>query len=425
MKGINVNIIFGIILLMLTATGQQLIDARGTAMAFSNSAATRGLESAGLNPATLALPHWAHFELNLLSMNVSVANNSFNQGLYNRYFTTGDSLSGEDKTALLNAIPAAGLEGRFAARVNTLAFYLPNFSLSLTGIGNGSVNLPKEIAELALMGNDDLGRVYDFSQADAVGWGGLAVQVGFAKRFDFQEDGLFDLMTVGVTGKYLSGLGYFEVMRSQAQFYNADETNLAFRLDGEFEARSARGGSGVAMDIGMVMHKNNKLSVSLAILNTFGSIRWNAQTEAMLYSIHADSLTLSSNGVEDSLIVTRDSSYAIGEFSTRLPLVFDVGVAYYPLKPLLLTAAIEKSFSDNLGGSKAFRLAMGMELNILPFLPLRSGISLGGINGTSVAFGMGLNLHFWYLDVAMVNHGGLSSGSSRGMTLAMTTRFRF
>ncbi len=418
-------IVITLLLVLGRGYSQQLIDARGTGMAFSNSAATVGLEQVGLNPATLALPHWAHFELNIFSANLSVTNNSFNRGLYDRYFTTGDTLTSNDKTTLLNSIPTAGLQGRLAARVNTLAVYMPNFSLSLTGIGNGRVNLPREIAELAFLGNDEPGRVYDFSSTDAAGWGGMAIQAGYAKRFMLQNNRWFDMMAIGVTAKYLAGLGYFEVMKSRGTLQNGEMTNPFLKFDGEIEARSARGGSGWAMDLGIVLNKTNQFTFSLALLNPLGHIRWQSQTEMRHYAFHTDSLALSTNGIADSLTVSEDTTYVIDAFSTRMPTVLDVGAAYRANRSLLLTLEMEQGVSNSMGGNKALRVAMGAEFTLLPFLPLRSGISLGGNDGFSFAFGSGLNLHFWYVDVGVVNHGGFSARSSRGLTLAMTTRFRF
>ncbi|MCB0298808.1 MAG: hypothetical protein KDE52_02055, partial [Calditrichaeota bacterium] len=87
---------------------QQVIDARGAGMAFSNAADTRGLEQAGANPATLALRHAFNFEFNLLSGSVGLSNNGLSKGLYNQYFTTGDSLSNSDKSNILNSIPNSG-----------------------------------------------------------------------------------------------------------------------------------------------------------------------------------------------------------------------------------------------------------------------------------------------------------------------------
>ncbi len=426
MSGYRFGIIVSTVLVFFgSGLSQQLIDARGTAMGFSNSAATVGLEQVGLNPATLALPHWARFELNLFSANLSVTNNSINRGLYDRYFTTGDSLNSDDKATLLNSIPALGLQGRFAARINTLAVYMPNFSLSLTGIGSGRVNLPREIAELAFLGNNEPGKVYDFSNTDAAGWGGMAIQVGFAKRFMLRNNRWFDMMAIGITGKYLAGLGYFEVMQSRGTLQNGDTSDPFIKFDGEVEARSARGGSGWAMDLGVLLHKTNQFTFSLALLNPLGNIRWQSQTEMRKYTFRTDSLALSTNGFADSVTVSEDTSYAIEGFSTRMPSVLDVGAAYQATKFFLLTAEMEQGVSNSMGGNKTFRFAMGMEFTLLPFLPLRSGVSLGGNNGFSFAFGAGLNLHFWYLDVGVVNHGGLSASASRGLTLAMTTRFRF
>ncbi|RMG27115.1 MAG: hypothetical protein D6732_20520, partial [Methanobacteriota archaeon] len=396
-----------------------------TAMAFSNSADTRGLEQVGLNPATLSLPHFASFEFNLFSLNATLSNNSLNQGIYNQYFTTGNQLTADDKQNLLAAIPTNGLRGDFSTRLNTLAFYVPGFSLSLTATGSGYVNLPREVAQLLLEGNDELGKVYDFSTADAAGWGGLAIQFGVSQEFSLAENKWFDFFAIGATTKYLAGLAYFEIMNTTGHLYNADFNNPNLRFDGQFSARTARGGSGFGLDLGILLHKEKKLSVSMALLNALGSIRWTNQTELLQLKVHSEDLSLNSGNFSDSLIVTEDTSFTIGSFNSRLPLVFDAGVAYRPLKSLLLTAEVEKEFSEPIGDPVGFRTALGMEISWLSFLPLRSGISLGGRDGLSIGFGFGLNLHYWFVDVGVVSHGGFMGNSTRGMTLAVTSRFRF
>lgn len=422
------RIIFILSLILLSfqwLAAQQNIDARGTGMAFSNAADTRGLEGVGLNPATLALKSRTTFEFNLLSINASVSNNSLSKGLYDRYFTGGDSLSEADKSTLLQAVPGSGIHGNFAARVNTFALYLPNFSLALTGLGSGSVNLPREFVELSLYGNQELGRTYDFSNVDGVGWGGAAASVGFAVPFRFPEGSGFKLLSLGLGAKYISGLGYFEVINSQGRFQNVGFDNHSLQLDGVVEARTARGGSGYSFDLGLVAQTNEKWAFSLALLNGVSKVKWNNDTKSVLYSVQSDSLALSSEGFDDSLLVTRDTTHAISAFDTRLPAVVDLGVAYRVYKRLLFTAEFEKGLSLTMGGITQPRMAFGMEFTGIPFLPIRTGVSSGGGKGLSFALGSGLDFKFWYVDVALVNHGGIDAGKARGITASATTRFRF
>ncbi|RMI01341.1 MAG: hypothetical protein D6681_10900, partial [Calditrichaeota bacterium] len=252
MKGFSIFVLIWLGVLFLTggfAEGQQLIDARSTGMAFSNAADARGLEQVGLNPAVLALPHRAKFEFNLFSVNVGAVNNSFSRAFYDRYLTTGDSLTAADKNNILSAVPASGLRSDVFARVNTFAFSLPRFSLALTGMGNAYFTLPKELIELSLNGNDQPGREYDFSTLGGVGWGGLSASLSMGFRLPLRHD-LIDLAAVGFSARYLVGLAYFEVIESRGRFSNASLAHPYLQLDGEFSARTAQGGTGLGADLG-------------------------------------------------------------------------------------------------------------------------------------------------------------------------------
>ncbi len=407
------------------ALAQQVFDARGVGMAFSNSADTRGLEQVGMNPATLALKHPFNFELNILSANVGVYNNSLSKGLYDQYFTTGAVLTSTDKRSILQAIPASGLRGQAALRANTFAVYMPKFSLALTGMGDGFFNLPREIFELGLYGNDESGRVYDFSTADASGWGGAAISLGLGFPVRFLRGGMFDFAAIGMTSKYIIGLQYAEVERAEGQFHNLSQTNSLIRFQGVMDARRATRGSGFGFDVGLVLQSRQKLNVSIAMLNALGNVNWNGGTERTIYSVRSESFAISSDGVEDSVVVSEDSTYAIDPFRTRLPAVLDVGVAYRFTRHLLFSAEVEQRLNHSMGTVKSSRIAIGTEFTAIPLLPLRGGISLGGPRGFSTALGLGLNLKYWFVDLGIVNHGGFSSGKAKGLTLAATSRFRF
>lgn len=415
-------------LLMVFCSGafaQETFDARSVSMANSNVADAVGLEQIGRNPATLALPSGPNFEFNLMSAHVTAYNNSFNRDLYDRYFTSGETLSESDKQTLLDAIPGSGLQGRGTAGAKTLAFYMPRFSLALSAVGNGSAVVPRELAELALNGNSELGKAYDLSNVEGCGWGGLSLSSAYAHPIYLTGDHYFNFYSIGVSGKYISGLGYYEVVNSRGTFQNVDAAGNGMQLDGIVEARSARGGSGFAGDLGFLTRSaDQKLTISAHFSNVIGSINWNKESESRSYSIHADSLAVGGDDL-DSLLVDEESSEEIAAFSSRLPFVVDVGVAYQAHRFILVTAEYAKAFQSAMGYSAASRLAMGFESRIVPFLPIRGGLAFGGGQGTSFSVGTGIDLKFWFVDVGLMNHGGISGSSTQGLTLAATTRFRF
>lgn len=412
-----------------TARAQQGVDARSSAMGFSNSAATRGMEHFGLNPAALALPMDFEFEFNLISANVTARNNSFNKGQYDRYFTKGDTLSEKDKQDILNSIPDGGVRVDGLARVNTIGVYMKYFSFSVFGVGASFAKMPEDLPLLLFEGNVDEGRVYQIGDINADGWGGIGLQVSGAYPVYTGADPRHNLVALGATLKYIGGLGTFKIIEAEGHLYNfssLDNQNYA-RIDQNFKARSAEGGSGLGLDFGGIAVINEKWTAGVTISNLFGTIKWKKNPQMQLVSVVSDSFALSSDLIEtpDTIIVTTDTSYAIEPFSTRLPAVLDVGVAYRANSDFLVTAEWEQGLSESMAGSKRARLAVGVEYSKIPLLPLRAGISFSGRIGTSYALGFGLDLKNWILDLAYMGHGSILPGSARGITLGLTTRLRF
>ena len=413
------------VLLCVTFSPAQLsFDARSAAMAYSNGADLQGLEQIGGNPATLALYRPFNFELNLLSLNVSFFNNSFTKSFYDRYFTTGDTLTESDINDILNTIPSNGIKAYSILRFNTLALYARNFSLSLEIVGDGFFYYPhSDVFELIFRGNSDLGRQYSLGDLQGNFWGGLAANLAFAfpLKIKFLEDHDFTFFAAGMALKYLAGLGYVELLHTSGTLDNQAD-GLSIHADGQ--ARSSRGGKGFTLDVGFIAQRGETWTFSLALLNPIGSIRWTKQNEKFLFSMEANKLSFPDR-LADTLITHTDTSYAIDAFSTHLPAVLDMAVAYQWKPSLLVTGEYEQGLNRSMGGTTTPRFAVGIEYKPLPILPLRAGLSMGGKTRFALALGSGLNLKFWYLDVAMVNHGGLLPSHSEGFSLALTSRFRF
>ena len=432
-KKLTAEIVFlGIAFLCIwpeSVLSQQIIDARGTGMAFSNASDTRGLEQVGLNPATLALRNSFRFEFNIISANASIRNNSFNKHQYDKYFTTGRFLNESDKNDILNSIPDGGIRGDISARANSLGFYMPFFSLSVVGLGGGFVKLPEDLPDLIFNGNSEQGKEYKIGDVKGNGWGGVGILVSGAYPVFKGDKYWWNNVSVGATFKYIIGLGVFEILNSDGKFVNFDQSQDRYyaTIDQKLEARIAEGGKGIGFDFGVITKFQEKWTFGITFLNAIGSVKWSSNTKKQLLSVIADSLAISDTFVEtpDSVIVDTDTSYAIGDFSTSLPKVLDLSAAYQWLPFLMVTAEYEQGLSESMAGSKHPRFALGAEYTQLPVLPLRTGISLGGRFGTSIAFGFGVNVKNWILDIAYIGYGGIFPGSLKGMTLAATTRLRF
>ncbi|MFQ5585022.1 MAG: DUF5723 family protein, partial [Calditrichia bacterium] len=266
----------------------------------------------------------------------------------------------------------------------------------------------------------------DFSNTDGTGWGGLSAQVSFAIPITVSGNSIIDFMALGITGKYIAGLKYYEMMESSGRFQNVDYNIDRLSVNMFAKARKADGGAGFGVDFGGIIQAfNNKLVLSVTALNAFGKVKWDKRTEMIEGSLKSNGIQLTTGGFNEEMLIAKDSTYAIEGFETPLPFILDVGVAYRLLRPILLTAEYEHVFHKRMGLHKTSRYAFGMELKIIPFLPLRGGISYKQNSSFAVAAGIGLNLSFWYVDVAVINHGGFNLDQAKGLTLAVTTRLRF
>ena len=406
------------------AIAQKAIDARAAGMAFSNAADTRGVESAGSNPATLGLKNDFRLEFNLFSAVASISNNSFSKSQYDRYFTTGDLLSDGDIDDILNAIPASGLRADGQARLNSLSIYLPNFSFSVFGVGDAKLNIPKSALELPLQGNNELGRVYSFDEADGADWAGMGISVSGAQSIRWKRLP-FDDIILGATLTYYRGFVFDEIESADGQLRNFDlNSNPYISLDGELSLLSANGGSGVSLNFGGLAVVNEKITVGLAFFNAISQMNWNTDAERRVLAIHADSISLPFN-LEDDRIVDTENVFPLNSFSTRLPAVMDWSVAYSPQPDVTLTAEWEQGLTAQMSGTRRARVAIGGEYRGIPVLPLRAGFTVGGKMGLSLAIGGGIDLGNWYLDIAYLNHRKLIPGDFKGMGLALTSRLRF
>ncbi len=421
---------YAIILLPIggvSAFGQQVLDARAAGMAFSNGADTRGLQSVGLNPATLALPTPFRMEFNLFSLTVAVNNNSFTKSQYDRFFTTGNLLTRQDIDEILEAIPDGGLRADGTARVNTLSFFLPNFSLSLVGVGAGKARVPKTVFELPLRGNGEQpGRIYRFDDTEGSDWLGIGIFASGAYGFHPGENSPMDHLAVGLSLKYYSGLRFDHIERARGELRNFDNANNHpyIHIDGSAELISSRGGSGLGVDVGVIGSFEQRLALGITVLNIASTMSWGSQSERRLVSIQGDSLNLPER-VSESLITDTDTSFSISSFATQLPVVMDFALAYHPGKHTTITAEYEQGLNDQMGGTRQPRVGVGMEFRGVPAIPLRTGFTFGGKSGPSFAFGAGLHLKNWYLDVAYLNHGRIIPDDYRGIGLAITSRLRF
>jgi hypothetical protein len=365
----------------------------------------------------LALPRSKKIELNLVGLNLNIANSSLSIDNYKRYWTEsghGGAWSEGEIDEILNLIPSDGLDIAGDVNANALGLAVAHFGLSFQAIGKALGVIPKEPVELFLKGN--LRDNYLFNALDGEGFS--AVKISIAGSHPLKVKKYFESLAVGMNFNYYRGLAVFEVLESDGFFHTAsDYIHAKMNVTG----RKGEGGIGYGFDLGVGGSINKQWSVSLAIKNVFADITWHTNTEEIVYSFELDSSQYAQK--DDADTEATDTTYAIDQFRTSLPTVFHIGFAYQLSPKLLLSLDLEQASHNKLGYSDQGLLAIGAQYSPLSFLPLRGGMSFGGKWGYKFGLGFGLHFGVFHFDIAYSMHRALWPTVSRGFSTAVNLKF--
>jgi hypothetical protein len=414
---------------------------RGLGMARTSVAASRGLDAVGINPANLALPDDGTVTLSLLPVGVGVGSDFLTYGLYNKFFTGVESptgrvarnLSESDKQELLRAFP--GGIGRIGADAEVRPVGLAirfdgfaTFALTATERVAATALVPSSYAKFLLEGMTP-GSAYDFSgAAGAAAWTReYALSAGFA----LPDVPWFQSWSAGLSIKLVHGFGYAAITRDNTWLSagsdgvldaNVDLAGVSSQADLEGSPFPAPAGSGIGVDIGVSAELNEFLIAGISVTD-IGSLRWDGEVREVygLGRMHLDDPM--NNAQRDSLEhAVTGSTRPGGAFTVGLPTTLRMGVQVelenIPwVKKILwgeMTAACDyrQGFSDFPGSSRVGRLSLGLEYRPWQFLPIRTGVALGGEDHFNFALGFGLRFWVFRLDVASDNIGWLFSHDS-------------
>jgi hypothetical protein len=182
-------------------------------------------------------------------------------------------------------------------------------------------------------------------------------------------------------------------------------------------------GTGTGFDIGITGTLLSEIQLALSITN-IGKITWDKN---IIESYGGDSINIDNPftqfaGQNDTLLTAIKGKNRPGaSFTTSLPTALRVGMMmeaknipglkFLPGK-LLLAFDYLQGFNESLGNTKKPRVSLGMEYRIIPLIPLRTGLSLGGGDIPRWAFGFGIDAYVFSFDLATDNFGFLFSGKN-------------
>jgi hypothetical protein len=417
---------------LLTAGGDKF-SPRTVAMGRSFVAASRGLDAVGMNPANLALDDRnATVTFNFVPLGLSIGSDLVNYKIYTDFFTgvptidpsgkevrVGKELTDQDKKDILALFPSGIARTQFGMEMAPigLSLQIGDFGFAIVPSIQTVVNLdlPEGYMKFLLNGLDKNGSFYDLSGTaiNASSVGEVNVSAAYLLPFNTSE---IDELTVGVGVKYLVGLGYIITERynssisnspySQTQDPNGNLVNLNANFDFlQFTARPDMDspepvGSGMGFDVGLSGFLYNTVRVGVSVTD-IGSIKWDKRTKAVIGSANINISGIAEDTVQTALKnAFKGKTIDTTGFEYDLPTQLHVGAAVQlddvieslPFR-WLVAADLHLGFNEVAGNTKLPQYSIGMELDPLAgWLPLRTGVMLGGRERFAWSLGFGIHL---------------------------------
>lgn len=413
-----------------------VVDARSMGLAKTYNNTATGVYSIGLNPANLMKMPDKRFEfttvLPIPQINVKAGTNFLTIDDLNYYFGGVDGkarvLTEEDKKNL-NSLFDGGGKIFMDANIGLLSVaykYSPTvgaFSFAINDFVGSNLVIPQALPNLALTGNE-MDKVYSLAGADGDAWYLRAYSLSYARDLPEIPQTFFDKISTGISLKFIKGYAYAGIERVNSNIMLTSNSEVIgkqdilaytafspdFGIDYDFDStdsdESSVGpfpesvGSGVGFDIGFSAEKGPWM-FSFAITDiAFSKIKWNKHTAqySALNDLYVNEFT-NEEQLDTLSERVKAKGEKIAEFTTGLPTALRLGAAYMFNSSddaipgtLLLAIDYNQGFNYLPGNSKIGRFSIGAEWKPGNWIPyVRTGISMGGIDGFNWAFGLGFD----------------------------------
>lgn len=402
-----------LVLLLLLPAGICEAQVRIAGLAGAGSAIVDGADAATTNPARLTVPEGPR--IRLFDSFGGLSNSSYTLSDYRRY--NGAELSEKDEDELLGKIDGSELtaEGSFA--FSGPIFRHRSWAIGTRMRGAAGANLPKELIRLAFDGNTP-DETFRFDGAD-----GRVDLFGEVHLSHARE------VTIGTTGNWSFG-GTVKLLRGF--FYShIEEAEGMIRTEfdgiegsGSVRARTASGGTGVGLDLGVWRAVGERWTIALTTQDLFSSIRWTRETEETTANYIVVESTLQDMEGEDDLILTEDVTRPIDSFRTSIPTVMTAGAAR-EMSGWRLMADWTQGFEESSWATTTPRIAVAAEASPRSWVTGRLGASIGGLDRRSLALGLSLQPGPVQIDLALSARDGYLPFTGRGIAFGLAVGLYF
>jgi hypothetical protein len=412
-----------ILIAALTANAQAL-DPQTLARAGVHDLSDKS-NALSFNPAVLGGDRGYTALWELPSFGVGATNNAFSVSFWNKHFAGDHEYTTAETRTILDEIPSSGMRGDFQLAVPVFGFNYQRFGFRVTTQAAGRMNLPKELAVLALHGNQ-IQHVYSFSSLDGTGQAVVDIGGGFAYRFD--QDKIPDL-NFGAGFHYYQGVALATSHKVSGEF-EVDSTGPSWALRGEgiFHSVSSTSGNGVGFDLGAMATLDDRWEVGLSLEQIGARITWDVK-ENQFMSGYTDSTgliidSMSTKGYVDRAFHKVDTTYHGGTVETQLPIVIQANGRYKLKDNLHLLGDMAIRTSTTVQWTAGLEVGAAAEYLPLHWFALQGGMSVGGMWGARFGAGIGLRFSGYVMDLGGAWNGGMFNGA-RGVSGALSQRILF
>jgi hypothetical protein len=360
--------------------------------------------------------------MELLSFGVLVGNNTLSRNDYQRLLTGDNEFwDATDKEEILSEVPGSALRGYMSGNFTGVALSVNRFALNIYAAGASRIAVPKEFLRLALYGNE-LNKEYSFDDTEGEAWGAMSFDFSLGKSLPWE---LFDQFAVGATFRYMYGLGYAGIDEADG---GVTVTETGATGYGYFEFGYGTKGDGVGLDIAASALWNEQWEFGITLGNLVSTMKWDLDS-TNVYGFDITNGEVDIDSLDDEEYLDRlfdqvDTTYTGTSANSRLPFYIQLNAAYQVNEKLTAIAEFQQGFSRGPGVSTIPRLSVAGEYRPLPWLPLRSGMAVGGSFTFEWGAGFGLDFHAYQFDFGIIGLKGVF-GSSHGIGVGFTNRFMF
>ena len=401
------------------AAAGQLPSASTAALATANNytALARGFTAIGLNPAGLGMPGNPGFSLVLLPVQARVGLNAISLSEIDAL--AGQTIPMPTKEAWLQSvITEGGLTARAGAAATAFALSAGPVGLQISTVGNTDATLSPDAVELALFGNAGLtGTARDMTLTGTAGDGWAATTVALALGIPLPEV-KGGSMAAGAALKYTVGHAV-AAARDNNSMTTANPIGMDLALPMVLpDSFTVNNGTGMGLDIGLAW-EDSTWAVSAAVQNVFHTFQWELDDFAFRPGTVVADKDSTTTDFDPLPVASAPATLRDELLAQRFKLMINLGVAYRATERISVTADFRHDSGEALVLGEGSHIGMGVEFRVVPFLPLRGGMSRVSGGAIHFAAGFGLEMGPVHLSGAYLTEKN-SAGEYRAASVALS-----